>query len=117
VLELKKEGKFPIVPYQFNIVVNFFYNSEKVRKVKTPLAIVSNIVETDFKVEWKTLSTLMLETTIVFKVKFYSKEGEKITCGIGVIKAFDEFGYLRQGRYKVQLEPHENVNRIKIGCY
>lgn len=53
----------------------------------------------------------------MFKVKFYSKEGEKITCGIGVIKAFDEFGYLRQGRYKVQLQAHENVNRIKIGCY
>lgn len=49
-MEIKKEGKFPIVPYQFNIVVNYFYGGKKIKKVKTPMALVSNIVETDFKI-------------------------------------------------------------------
>ncbi len=42
---------------------------------------------------------LMMEINIVFKVKVYSKEGEGTTVGVGVLKLFDEFGYMLQGKH------------------
>lgn len=49
------------------------------------------------------LSQMMMETSVVLKVRVYSAEGKGVVCGVGVIKLFDEYGYLRQGLYEVQL--------------
>ena len=59
----------------------------------------------------------MLETSLVLKVKVHSKEGESVICGVGVLKLFDEWGYLKQGEQKIQLISQEDICPMKLGCH
>lgn len=38
-----------------------------------------------------------METSAIFKVQVFEKEGNGVNCGIGVLKLFDDNGYLKQG--------------------
>lgn len=35
------------------------------------------------------LSQIMMETSVLFKLRIFSKEGDGVVCGTGVIKLFD----------------------------
>jgi len=61
------------------------------------------------KVSWGSFAKMPLETTIVFKVELFAKEGDGVTCGVGAIKMFDENGYLVQGEQEVQLYAKERI--------
>lgn len=38
-------------------------------------------------------------------------------CGVGVLKLFDEWGYLKQGHQRIQLLSQEDVCPVKLGCH
>ena len=96
---MKKNEVFPIIPYQVSVVGEFYYNSQPFSNAfETPLVIADNTVYFRHKVECEeALSDIMLEASLVIKLKLYSKEGESLIFGIAVLKLFDEFGFLKQG--------------------
>ena len=97
-----------IHPYMINVSVQLVCGSNVLPLVcggnvlqsfKTKFAVADNNQFIMDKVSWNniTISKLPMESTVVFKLQLFSKEGEGIVCGVGAMKLFDEYGYLLQG--------------------
>ena len=82
-----------------SIVIEYTYGSEVIFKDETQTVIAGAHVGINEKMIYNLVCNLMMEINIVFKVKVYSKEGEGTTVGVGVLKLFDEFGYMLQGKH------------------
>lgn len=82
-----------------SIVIEYTYGNEVVFKDETQTIVAGSHVGINEKMIYNLVCNLMMEMKIVFKVKVYSKEGEGSTVGVGVLKLFDEFGYILQGKH------------------
>ena len=121
----RARSKFCLFPYQFNVSVELYYNGEPIfvsnerdsEREDTQMILIEENPKINQVIQCLPLSQIMLETSLVLKLKVFSREGDGVYCGVGVIKLFDEYGYLRQGNYDVQLYAHENLAPVKLGCY
>lgn len=70
----QRDQPFPIIPYQASISIEFFNSGEVLYEQSTQNYLISNHIEINESIKWgKQLSDLMLETSLIFKIKLYSK--------------------------------------------
>jgi hypothetical protein len=98
------------------VSIEYLYGNEVILKDESRPVIASAHVGINEKIVYELVCNLMMEINVVFKVKVWSKEGEGTTVGVGVMKLFDEFGYLVQGRQEIQLMPVSYIDYNRIGC-
>lgn len=86
---LKNKKMIDLIPFMLNINIMFVVGCNELYSTDTKFVIADNNQIISHKVSWGSLSKMPLETTIVFKVQIYAKEGDGVTCGVGALKLFD----------------------------
>lgn len=115
-LAMRRQAKVDFIPHMMNVAVTFVIGANIMHSVETKYAIADNHQLVNDTLRWNIVAKMPMETTIVFKVQLYSKEGEGVTCGVGALKLFDENGFMVQGEQEVQLYTKEKMELFKIGC-
>jgi hypothetical protein len=100
---LRRKNLIDIVPYMLNVVVQFVVGSNIIETFEGRHILADNNQHIGDKFYWGTIARMPMETTAVFKVNIYSKEGDGIVVGVGAMKLYDENGYLLQGEQEVHL--------------
>ena len=99
----RRKNLIDIVPYMLNVVVQFVVGSNIIETFEGRHILSDNNQYIGDKFHWGTIARMPMETTAVFKVNIYSKEGDGIVVGVGAMKLYDENGYLLQGEQEVHL--------------
>lgn len=88
-MAMKRKNILDLVPYMMNIAVQFSLGNKILYSVETKYVIADNHQHVAEKIVWNTISRMPLETTIIFKLIVYAKEGEGDVVGVGAMKLFD----------------------------
>lgn len=78
--------------------------------------LADNCQQLGERLSWGQLARMPMETSIVFRLSIFAKEGDGFTFGVGALKLFDENGFMAQGRQEVQLYALERMELFRIGC-
>jgi hypothetical protein len=81
-----------------NIAVQFVVGSRILASLESRFILADNSQQLGDKLSWGMLAKMPMETSIVFKLSIFAKEGDGFTYGVGALKLFDENGFLVQGR-------------------
>lgn len=99
-----------------NVSVQFVVGSRVLITLESRCVLADNTQQFGEKLSWGMIARMPMETSIVFKLSIFAKEGDGFTYGVGALKLFDENGFLVQGRQQVQLYALEHMELFKIGC-
>ncbi len=72
-----------------NITVTFVVGRHIVQSTETKVVLADNNQTINDRISWGSIAKMPMETTIVFTIQVFSKEGEGLTCGVGALKIFD----------------------------
>jgi len=83
-----------------NLTIQLVVGSRILANLESRSVIADHAQAFAERLKWDklTLARLPMETSIVFKLNIYAKEGDGFTYGVGALKLFDENGFLVQGR-------------------
>jgi hypothetical protein len=112
----KRKNEVEIVPFMMNLAVQFVIGSRVLASLDSKFVLADDCQPIGEKLSWGVLARMPLETTIVFRLNVFAKEGDGFTFGVGALKLFDENGFLVQGKQEVQLYALERMELFKIGC-
>ncbi len=81
-----------------NVTTQFVIGNRILSTIESKNVLADNHQTIGEKISWNILAKMPMETSIVFKVNIFTKEGEGFTYGVGALKLFDENAFLVQGR-------------------
>lgn len=114
----RRKNEVEVLPFMMNLTVQLAIGSRVLAALDSRAVIADNAQLISERLHWHklTLARLPMETSMVFKLNIFAKEGEGFTYGVGALKLFDENGFLVQGRQEVQMHALERMELFKIGC-
>lgn len=99
-----------------NITVELVIGNRILSTIEGRFVLADNHQIIGEKLNWGVIAKMPMETTIVFKLSIYAKEGDGFTFGVGALKLFDDNAFLVQGKQEIQLYALEKIEYFKIGC-
>lgn len=86
---LRRKSLIDIVPYMLNVVVQFVVGNNILETFEGKHILTENNQHIGDRFNWGTIARMPMETTVIFKVNIYSKEGDGIIAGVGAMKLYD----------------------------
>lgn len=72
-----------------NVTVQFVVGSRVLASLESRCVLADNSQQIGEKLSWGMLARMPMETSIVFKLSIFAKEGDGFTYGVGALKLFD----------------------------